>query len=126
MAGLLLVAVAGLMAVAGRHAGTRPPRGAASLRRRHPARRFGIAMVFVLLTFGGWNEAAYISRRGQGRAARDRCARCVLSIAVITAASTCCSCWRLLARAGLRRHEGEQGGRRRRAARGLRSDRRAR
>ena len=27
----------------------------------HPGASFGLAMVFVLLTFGGWNEAAYIS-----------------------------------------------------------------
>ncbi len=27
----------------------------------HPDTSFGLAMVFVLLTFGGWNEAAYIS-----------------------------------------------------------------
>jgi amino acid transporter len=26
-----------------------------------PGSSFGLAMVFVLLTFGGWNEAAYIS-----------------------------------------------------------------
>ncbi len=51
--GLLLVAWAGLMAPSSStpmmpvdpHAGT----------------SFGLAMVFVLLTFGGWNEAAYIS-----------------------------------------------------------------
>ncbi len=44
----------------------------------------GLAMVFVLLTFGGWNEAAYISaelrsgRRGMAKAL-------ILSICVITA-----------------------------------------
>ena len=27
---------------------------------------FGFAMVFVLLTFGGWNEAAYISAELKG------------------------------------------------------------
>ena len=27
----------------------------------HPGTSFGLAMVFVLLTFGGWNEAAYVS-----------------------------------------------------------------
>ncbi len=41
---------------------------------RNPHSSFGLAMVFVLLTFGGWNEAAYISaelregRRGMVRA----------------------------------------------------------
>lgn len=45
---------------------------------------FGLAMVFVLLTFGGWNEAAYISaelrsgRRGMAKAL-------LLSIFIITA-----------------------------------------
>ncbi|MFL6621553.1 MAG: APC family permease [Sulfurifustaceae bacterium] len=51
--GLLLVAAAGLM---------HPPplvTAAASSPAAHPA--FGLAMVFVLLTFGGWNESAYVS-----------------------------------------------------------------
>jgi basic amino acid/polyamine antiporter, APA family len=30
------------------------------------ARMFGLAMVFVLLTYGGWNEAAYISAEMKG------------------------------------------------------------
>ncbi len=37
------------------------------------AASFGMAMVFVLLTFGGWNEAAYISsemKRGSGQIAK--------------------------------------------------------
>lgn len=44
---------------------------------------FGLAMVFVLLTFGGWNEAAYISaeiRSGQKRMA----GALILSIILIT------------------------------------------
>jgi basic amino acid/polyamine antiporter, APA family len=44
---------------------------------------FGMAMVFVLLTFGGWNEAAYISaemRRGSRQIARAL----ILSIFIIT------------------------------------------
>lgn len=55
-AGLLLVAAAGLLGPAASAAeGTAravPPDTTAS---------FGLAMVFVLLAFGGWNEAAYIS-----------------------------------------------------------------
>lgn len=45
---------------------------------------FGLAMVFVLLTFGGWNEAAYISaeiRDGH----RNMVRALVFSIAIITA-----------------------------------------
>ena len=30
------------------------------------ASQFGLALVFVLLTFGGWNEAAYISAELRG------------------------------------------------------------
>jgi basic amino acid/polyamine antiporter, APA family len=44
----------------------------------------GLAMVFVLLTFGGWNEAAYISaemRKGKGQIAKAL----ILGILVITA-----------------------------------------
>ncbi len=44
----------------------------------------GLAMVFVLLTFGGWNEAAYISAEVKG--ARRNIARAlILSILIITA-----------------------------------------
>jgi amino acid transporter len=34
-----------------------------------PTQAFGLAMIFVLLTYGGWNEAAYISAelKGEGR-----------------------------------------------------------
>lgn len=51
--GLLLVAGAGFVHPAPR---TTPASGAVAA---HPA--FGLAMVFVLLTYGGWNESAYIS-----------------------------------------------------------------
>jgi amino acid transporter len=72
--GLLLVVVAGLVVA--------PPTSAA----HGPApatSAFGLVMVFVLLTYGGWNEAAYISaevhdpRRNMSRAL-------VASILVIT------------------------------------------
>ncbi len=42
----------------------------------------GLAMVFVLLTYGGWNEAAYISAETSGR--RDIARALVLSILVVT------------------------------------------
>ena len=57
--GLLLVAVAGFMVTA--PAGTPAPFAST------PALgMFGLAMVFVLLTYGGWNEAAYISAELEG------------------------------------------------------------
>jgi APA family basic amino acid/polyamine antiporter len=42
----------------------------------------GLAMVFVLLTYGGWNEAAYISAEMKGR--RDVARALLLGIGVIT------------------------------------------
>lgn len=44
---------------------------------------FGLAMVFVLLTYGGWNEAAYIS--SEMRTQRDIVRALVWSILLITA-----------------------------------------
>lgn len=44
---------------------------------------FGMAMVFVLLTFGGWNEAAYISAELKDRR-RNMLRALLLSIAAIT------------------------------------------
>ena len=42
------------------------PASAASLAVAPTASSFGLAMVFVLLTYGGWNEAAYISAEMKG------------------------------------------------------------
>ncbi|HUE82914.1 MAG TPA: amino acid permease [Pyrinomonadaceae bacterium] len=42
----------------------------------------GLAMVFVLLTYGGWNEAAYISAETNGR--RDIAKALLVSIGIIT------------------------------------------
>mgnify|MGYP002777016536 CR=1 FL=1 len=73
--GLALVIIAGLVAVAG----TAPvPNGTAT----NGGGAFGLAMVFVLLTYGGWNEAAYISAEVQdGR--RNMVKTLLLSIAII-------------------------------------------
>jgi APA family basic amino acid/polyamine antiporter len=51
--GLLMVVLAGMMV----------PSSSTPMVPAHPnpGASFGLAMVFVLLTFGGWNEAAYIS-----------------------------------------------------------------
>lgn len=47
-----------------------------------PARNLGLAMVFVLLTYGGWNEAAYISAEMNRR--RDVARALLFSIAIIS------------------------------------------
>lgn len=80
IAGLALVAIAGAASYLGGRAPTPvdgPPAGGL------PA-AFGLAMVFVLLTFGGWNEAAYISAevKGGGRAIMRAL---VLALVLITA-----------------------------------------
>ena len=79
VAGLLLVVVAGLwLAMGGEGPATDPapmgPPGAAA---------FGMAMVFVLLTFGGWNEAAYISAELENPR-RNMLAALLVSIILIT------------------------------------------
>jgi amino acid transporter len=81
VSGLLLVAVAGLVAAA--PAATAAPAASAASSAVPPM--FGLAMVFVLLTYGGWNEAAYISAEVKG-GARGIVRALVLSILVITAA----------------------------------------
>jgi amino acid transporter len=80
VSGLLLVALAGLIA--------EPPAAAAAApATAAPAGSippmFGLAMVFVLLTYGGWNEAAYISAEVRG-GPRAIVRALVLSIVAIT------------------------------------------
>jgi amino acid transporter len=58
--GLLAVVVAGLVAPAPATAAAAPFSSAP------PLGMLGLAMVFVLLTYGGWNEAAYISAELHG------------------------------------------------------------
>ncbi len=70
--GLVLVVSAGLLV-----APTTPTVTAAS---GSPA--FGLAMVFVLFTYGGWNEAAYISAEVHGR--RDILRALVWSLGLVT------------------------------------------
>lgn len=57
VAGLVAVAIAGFMAPPVAPAAI----GAAAFSTTPPLGMFGLSMVFVLLTYGGWNEAAYIS-----------------------------------------------------------------
>jgi amino acid transporter len=54
--GLLLVMGAGLM-----HLGTPAPEPSAPAPSGGGGSAWGMAMIFVLLTYGGWNEAAYLS-----------------------------------------------------------------
>src|SRR5688572_9926543 len=65
-AGLLFIAVAGFLAGA-------PPKPAAAAA---SSGTFGLAMIFVLLTYGGWNEAAYLS--GEVRDARRNMIRILI------------------------------------------------
>jgi amino acid transporter len=65
--GLGLIAVLGLMATG---APTKPAAAAPA------GGSFGLAMIFVLLTFGGWNEAAYLS--GEVREPRRNMIRILL------------------------------------------------
>lgn len=77
--GVLLVALAGIVLGAQSEA---PAIVAAS---GGSGGALGLAMVFVLLTYGGWNDAAYISAEVRG-GARAILRTLVLSIAIITIA----------------------------------------
>lgn len=71
--GLVAVIVAGLLFAPAAAAAAPPPADSS----------FGLIMIFVLLTYGGWNEVVYIS--AELRDARRRMARVlVLSLALIT------------------------------------------
>lgn len=76
ISGVLLVAAAGL---------TLEPAAPAAAATSDGAGAFGLAMVFVLLTFGGWNEAAYVSAEVRG-GHRAVVRTLVASIAIITLA----------------------------------------
>src|SRR5688572_22355620 len=94
VSGLLLIVLAGLhLLFGGADTGGVTALGAASQPDAPPAwSAFGMAMVFVLLTFGGWNEAAYLSAEmkdepdGKGglRRGRNMVRALVLSISIIT------------------------------------------
>ena len=79
VSGLLLVTLAGLMATAPAAA----PAAAAATPSAGVPPLFGLAMVFVLLTYGGWNEGAYISAEVKG-GPRAIVRTLVLAIVVIT------------------------------------------
>ena len=77
--GVLLIIVVGFFLAPAAPASTAPPSAAAT--------SFGLTMVFVLLTFGGWNEAAYISGElRKGRTGKRRMAvALIIGIVFITA-----------------------------------------
>jgi len=74
---LLLVIVGGLILI------DSPVTAASSPVVQGSGGSIGLAMVFVLLTYGGWNEAAYISAEMNGR--RDVARALLLGIGIITA-----------------------------------------
>lgn len=76
IAGVLFVAIAAMTL-------TPAPADHAQAAGETGAGAFGLAMVFVLLTYGGWNEAAYVSAEVRG-GARAVLRTLVLSIAIIT------------------------------------------
>jgi basic amino acid/polyamine antiporter, APA family len=106
--GLLLIVVAAVWLLAGgTPAGTLPavPPAQASGGGATVA-SFGLAMVFVLLTYGGWNEAGYISAElKDGRRAMVRAL--VLSILIITALylGVTWAYWQVLGLEGMARSE---------------------
>lgn len=80
VAGLLVVTLAGLFL-----ASPSAPQASEAVRStgpRHAA--WGLAMVFVLLTYGGWNEAAYISSELRG-GRRSIAAALLWSLGAVTA-----------------------------------------
>ena len=82
--GLVLIVVAALWLAAGH--GTPPPAPSAAAVAQLPGAAslggLGLAMVFVLLTYGGWNEAAYISAELKQQVSMVRVM--VVSLALIT------------------------------------------
>jgi basic amino acid/polyamine antiporter, APA family len=81
--GLVAVAAAGVVvALSGASAGSALD---AAFTRTPPLGVFGLAMVFVLLTYGGWNEAAYLSAEVRG-GSRAILGVLLVSLAIIASA----------------------------------------
>lgn len=78
VAGVLLIILAGFFFA---------PTAATTTAANVSSSSFGLTMVFVLLTFGGWNEAAYISAELRtGKTGKRRMAKAlILGIIIITA-----------------------------------------
>jgi amino acid transporter len=107
--GLALAEVGGLLAVglgAALVAAAPAPPVPAAAAAAGPPSGFGLAMVFVLLAYGGWNEAAYISAEvhdGRLSGSHDIVRALVLSVCMITLLYLLVSwaCWHALGMAGL-------------------------
>ncbi|MFC5478629.1 APC family permease [Massilia suwonensis] len=96
VAGLLLIALAAaVFADPGPALSPSPPATG-------PPASFGMAMVFVLLTYGGWNEAAYISAEVRD-GPRNMVRALTLSILLITTLYLLVTwaCWKTLGMAGM-------------------------
>jgi amino acid transporter len=83
VSGLLLIVIAGLFLL-GNEGGATAVASPVTSAPGPSLGAFGVAMVFVLLTYGGWNEAAYISAELKDKR-RNMVRALVLSIVVITA-----------------------------------------
>ncbi|MGL4575819.1 MAG: APC family permease [Burkholderiaceae bacterium] len=83
VAGLLLIVVAGLFLVSNGSTAAAPPAASAAAPSTPALGALGLAMVFVLLTYGGWNEAAYISAELKDER-RNMVRALMISIAIIT------------------------------------------
>lgn len=83
VSGVLLVIIAGLFVAPG----VSETNTAVAAPTQTVTTSFGLTMVFVLLTFGGWNEAAYISAELRtGKSGKRRMAQAlILGIIIITA-----------------------------------------
>lgn len=81
--GLMLIIVAGLFLVSGGQAAAPAASAAAAPASGGVPPMIGLAMVFVLLTFGGWNEAAYISAEVRDKQ-RNMVRALVWSISIIS------------------------------------------
>ncbi|MGJ9416599.1 APC family permease [Massilia sp. CMS3.1] len=94
VAGLLLIAAAAAL-FAGPGTAQPPPASGATV-------SFGMAMVFVLLTYGGWNEAAYISAEVRD-SPRNMVRALMLSILIITTLYLLVTwaCWKTLGMQGM-------------------------
>src|SRR5688572_20823481 len=83
VSGLLLIVIAGLFLL-GNEGGAAAVASPVTPAAGPSLGGFGVAMVFVLLTYGGWNEAAYISAELKDKR-RNMVRALVLSIGIITA-----------------------------------------
>ncbi|THC45350.1 APC family permease [Massilia sp. Mn16-1_5] len=101
---LTLAEVGGLLLIAGAAALFADPGPAVSgsFASPGPPASFGMAMVFVLLTYGGWNEAAYISAEVRD-GPRNMVRALTLSILLITTLYLLVTwaCWKTLGMAGM-------------------------